>query len=318
MTAVRLAGHDAGCPATVRLSAQPDSHQSGTICRADAEDLRPRRRPSSSLRRLSVSRWRRGCGHVRLTRWSGSARCSRLGQPLRRAVESGRAGSLVLWGPPGSGKTTLARLIAGASGADVEQLSAVTDGVADLKQAIARARDALEPDGADRRRDPSLVAVAASSVAPARRGRPRQPDRRDEREPVLRHHRAVALSPPDLPPGAAGARTTSWRFCGAHSRTRSAASARSGWTFTDEALELLATLAAGDARTALNALEAAAEATRGAGLTRIEPADRRRGDAGAPGPVRPPGRRSLSNASRRSSRAFVARTQTRRSSGSRR
>src|SRR3954452_7038452 len=61
-------------------------------------------------------------------------------QPLRRAVESGRAGSLVLWGPPGSGKTTLARLIANASGAGVEQLSAVTDGVADLKQAITRAR----------------------------------------------------------------------------------------------------------------------------------------------------------------------------------
>src|SRR3954465_10306077 len=61
-------------------------------------------------------------------------------QPLRRAVESGRAGSLVLWGPPGSGKTTLARLIASASGAVVEQLSAVTDGVPDLKQAIARAR----------------------------------------------------------------------------------------------------------------------------------------------------------------------------------
>src|SRR3954465_6631929 len=61
-------------------------------------------------------------------------------QPLRRAVESGRAGSLVLWGPPGSGKTTLARLIAAASGAGVEQLSAVSDGVADLKQAIVRAK----------------------------------------------------------------------------------------------------------------------------------------------------------------------------------
>src|SRR5688572_22224593 len=67
------------------------------------------------------------------------------GQPLRRAVESGRAGSLVLWGTPGSGKTTLARLIASASGAAVEQLSAVTEGIPDLKQAITRVRARSEP-----------------------------------------------------------------------------------------------------------------------------------------------------------------------------
>ncbi len=64
----------------------------------------------------------------------------RPGLPLRRAVESGRTGSLVLWGPPGSGKTTLARLIAAASGSAVEQISAVTEGIAELRQIIARAR----------------------------------------------------------------------------------------------------------------------------------------------------------------------------------
>ena len=48
------------------------------------------------------------------------------------------------------------------------------------------------------------------------------------------------------------------------------------------------TLAAGDARTALNALEAAAEATRGAGQARIEPPGGRRGDAGPPDSLRPP------------------------------
>src|SRR5688572_5711092 len=56
------------------------------------------------------------------------------GRPLRRVIDSGRAGSLVLWGPPGSGKTTLARLIAAASGAEAESISAVTEGLADLRQ----------------------------------------------------------------------------------------------------------------------------------------------------------------------------------------
>src|SRR5215210_3978683 len=66
-------------------------------------------------------------------------------QPLRRAAESGRTGSLVLWGPPGCGKTTLARLIAQASGSAVESISAVTEGVSDLKQIIARARAREQP-----------------------------------------------------------------------------------------------------------------------------------------------------------------------------
>ena len=62
------------------------------------------------------------------------------GEPLRSAVESGKTGSLVLWGPPGCGKTTLARLIAAAGEADVEIISAVTEGLADLKQIVGRAR----------------------------------------------------------------------------------------------------------------------------------------------------------------------------------
>ena len=50
-----------------------------------------------------------------------------------------------IYGPEASGKTTLARLIAAASGADVEQVSAVTDGIAELKQVIARARGRFSP-----------------------------------------------------------------------------------------------------------------------------------------------------------------------------
>jgi putative ATPase len=62
------------------------------------------------------------------------------GKALRRAIESGTTGSLVLWGPPGSGKTTLAYVIARMAQAAVFTLSGVTDGVAELRQVIAQAR----------------------------------------------------------------------------------------------------------------------------------------------------------------------------------
>jgi putative ATPase len=62
------------------------------------------------------------------------------GSLLRRAVESGRIPSLILWGPPGCGKTTLARLLANHTEAHFVSLSAVTSGVADLRKVIADAR----------------------------------------------------------------------------------------------------------------------------------------------------------------------------------
>jgi len=61
---------------------------------------------------------------------------------LRGLAESGSLPSLVLWGPPGSGKTTLARLMSGAAGARQVSLSAVTSGVADIRRVIAEARQA--------------------------------------------------------------------------------------------------------------------------------------------------------------------------------
>ena len=61
---------------------------------------------------------------------------------LRGLAESGRLPSLVLWGPPGSGKTTLAHLMSGAAGARQVSLSAVTSGVADIRRVIAEARQA--------------------------------------------------------------------------------------------------------------------------------------------------------------------------------
>ncbi|HEX2173285.1 MAG TPA: replication-associated recombination protein A, partial [Dehalococcoidia bacterium] len=62
------------------------------------------------------------------------------GRALRRAIESGRLGSIVLWGPPGSGKTTLAGILVGLHGGRADYLSAVTAGVAELRKVIAAAR----------------------------------------------------------------------------------------------------------------------------------------------------------------------------------
>jgi len=62
------------------------------------------------------------------------------GKPLRRAIEEGNLHSMVLWGPPGSGKTTLARLLAEQGKAEFIPLSAVLAGVKDIRSAVAAAQ----------------------------------------------------------------------------------------------------------------------------------------------------------------------------------
>ena len=62
------------------------------------------------------------------------------GAPLRRALESGRPHSMILWGPPGTGKTTLARLVATRANAEFVALSAVLAGIKDIRAVVERAR----------------------------------------------------------------------------------------------------------------------------------------------------------------------------------
>jgi putative ATPase len=69
------------------------------------------------------------------------------GKPLRLAFQSGKLHSMILWGPPGVGKTTLARLMASAFDAEFVPLSAVLSGVKDIREAISQAQQVLQQRG---------------------------------------------------------------------------------------------------------------------------------------------------------------------------
>ncbi len=71
------------------------------------------------------------------------------GKPLRDAIERGVPGSMIFWGPPGSGKTTLAHLIASSTERVFVPFSAVTEGVPRIREIIGEARDRLESGGAE-------------------------------------------------------------------------------------------------------------------------------------------------------------------------
>jgi putative ATPase len=193
------------------------------------------------------------------------------GKPLYEAIKSGRLHSLILWGPPGTGKTTLARLITAGSGANFIPLSAVQAGIKDIREAVARARveavngrptvlfldevhrfnktqqDAFLPHV----EDGTLTFIGATTENPS-----------FEIVGALLSRARVyvlkALTAEDLQALLQTALQDAERGLGAH-----------GVGISPEALELLAQAADGDARRALNMLDLAVSLTEAAGAKSI-------------------------------------------------
>ena len=119
--------------------------------------------------------------------------------PLGRMLAEGSLGSIVFWGPPGVGKTTIARLLADATDLAFVQISAIFTGVADLQEDLrgrAAAPRQRPRHPALRRRDPPLQPRPAGRLPAADGGRHHRAGRRHHREPVLRAQLGAAVARP--------------------------------------------------------------------------------------------------------------------------
>jgi putative ATPase len=211
---------------------------------------------------------------VRLDELVGLTELVGPGTPLRREVEERRLASLLLWGPPGSGKTTLARVLAAEAGHDFAALSAVDAGVQDVRAALALAderlsrgaRTLLFVDEIHRfhkgQQDALLHAVEEGRVVLV--GATTENPAFHVNGALLSRCRLLRLPPLDA--DALGALIRR-----ALSDPRGLPEPRP--SLAPEATALLLRQSGGDARRMLNQLELAAKLARGAGHEAIEPAD---------------------------------------------
>jgi putative ATPase len=190
-------------------------------------------------------------------------------KPLTVLAESGRLPSILLWGPAGSGKTTLAYILGANVGGEFVQLSAVASGVADARKVMARAKDSLYPtvlfvDEVHRwsksQQDVLLPAVEEGTIILI--GATTENPYFSLVSPLLSRCLLLRLEPLS----AGDVRTLLDRALTDSERGLGGVEVK----VTDEALDHLADIAGGDARVALTGLEAAVLAAQARGETEVD------------------------------------------------